>query len=95
MAQIIQDRTREHDLILNIRPEDIAITHQEGKEAEIYVIEHMGNQMLITLKLESLIIKVLTSPPFKHKMGEKVRLQFNLNKIHLFDKHTEKSLLLN
>ena len=95
MVQIIQARAREHDLILGIRPEDIVITDQEGKAAEIYVIEHMGNQMLITLKLGSLILKVLTSPPFQHKMGETVKLQFNINKIHVFDQHTEKSLLLN
>jgi len=38
---------------------------------------------------------VLTAPPFTKKMGEEVKLHFNVNKIHLFDKNTERSLLLN
>ncbi len=95
IGTMIQKRSQGNEIIFNIRPEDIVIHQQEGYGAEIYVIEHMGNLMLVTLQLGGLIIKVLTPPPFKHKMGEKVRLQFNLDKIHLFNKTTEESLLLN
>jgi len=55
----------------------------------------MGMQVLVTVKLGNLQIKVLTTPPFTKEMGEKIKLHFNINKIHLFDKNTEKSLLLN
>jgi len=55
----------------------------------------MGMQVLVTVKLGNLQIRILTTPPFTKKMGEKIKLHFNANKIHLFDKNTEKSLLLN
>ena len=95
VSKIIQSRSRDNEIVLGIRPEDIEIDHKKGEEAEIYVIEPMGMQVLVTVKLGNLQIRVLTTPPFTKKMGEKVKLQLNANKIHLFDKNTERSLLLN
>jgi ABC-type sugar transport system ATPase subunit len=95
IGKLIQSRSQDNEIVLGIRPEDIKIDHKKGKEAEVYVIEPMGMQVLVTAKLGNLQIKVLTAPPFIKKMGENVKLHFNTNKIHLFDKNSEKSLLLN
>ena len=95
IGKFIQSHSRNNEIVLGIRPEDIKIDHKKGEEAEIYVVEPMGMQVLVTVKLGNLQIKVLTTPPFTKKMGGKVKLRFNVNKIHLFDKNTEKSLLLN
>ncbi|GAG60571.1 unnamed protein product, partial [marine sediment metagenome] len=72
----------------------LVVSHKKGEEAEVYVVEPMGMQVLVTVKLGNLQIRILTTPPFTKKMGEKIKLHFNANKIHLFDKNTEKSLLL-
>ncbi|HCL91052.1 MAG TPA: hypothetical protein DHW70_07000 [Candidatus Atribacteria bacterium] len=95
IGKLIQSRSQDNEIVLGIRPEDITIDHKRGEEAEVYVVEPMGMQVLVTVKLGNLQIKVLTAPPFTKKMGEKVKLHFNVNKIHLFDKKTERSLLLN
>ncbi|MHC2995088.1 MAG: ABC transporter ATP-binding protein [Candidatus Atribacteria bacterium] len=95
IGKLIQSRSQDNEIVLGIRPEDIKIDHKKGEEGEIYVIEPMGMQVLVTVKLGNLQIKVLTAPPFTKKMGESVKLHFNTNKIHLFDKNTERSLLLN
>ncbi|HDP36285.1 MAG TPA: ABC transporter ATP-binding protein [Candidatus Atribacteria bacterium] len=95
IGKLIQSRSQDKEIVLGIRPEDIKIDHKKGKEAEVYVIEPMGMQVLVTAKLGNLQIRVLTTPPFTKKMGEKVKLHLNANKIHLFDKNTERSLLLN
>ncbi|HAJ33212.1 MAG TPA: sugar ABC transporter ATP-binding protein [Candidatus Atribacteria bacterium] len=95
ISKLIQSRSQDNKIVLGIRPEDIKIDYKKGEEVEVYVIEPMGMQVLVTVKLGNLQIRVLTTPPFKKKMGEKVKLHFNLEKIHLFDKNTEKSLLLN
>lgn len=95
IGKLIQARSQDKEIVLGIRPEDIKIDHKEGEEAEVYVVEHMGMQVLVTVKLGNLQIKVLTIPPFSKTMGEKVKLCFDIDKIHLFDKNTEKSLLLN
>ncbi len=95
ISKLIQSRSQDNKIVLGIRPENITIDHKRGEEAEVYVVEPMGMQVLVTVKLGNLQIKVLTAPPFTKKMGEEVKLHFNVNKIHLFDKNTEKSLLLN
>jgi ABC-type sugar transport system ATPase subunit len=95
ISKLIQSRSQDDEVVLGIRPEDIKIDHKNGEEAEVYVIEPMGMQVLVTVKLGNLQIRILTAPPFTKKMSEKVKLHFNVNKIHLFDKNTEKSLLLN
>jgi ABC-type sugar transport system ATPase subunit len=95
IGKLIQSRSQDNEIVLGIRPEDIKIDHEKGEEAEVYVVEHMGMQVLVTVKLGNLQIRILTAPPFTKKMGEKVKLHFNANKIHLFDKNTEESLLLN
>ncbi len=81
-------------VVLGIRPEHILINEKEGIETEVYVVEPLGREILVSAKLGDSMIKVLTSPPFKADMGDKVRLSFKLDKIMLFDKKTEKSLLL-
>lgn len=81
-------------VVLGIRPEHITINEKEGIETEVYVVEPLGRDILVTVKLGDSTIKVLTSPPFKAAMGDRVRLSFKLDKIMLFDKRTEKSLLL-
>ncbi|GAF70546.1 unnamed protein product, partial [marine sediment metagenome] len=94
-GKLIQSRSQNNEIVLGIRPEDIKINHKNGEEAEVYVVEHMGMQVLVTVKLGNLQIRILTAPPFTKEMGEKVKLHFDADKIHLFDKNTEKSLLLN
>jgi multiple sugar transport system ATP-binding protein len=94
IGKLLQSRSQDNEIVLGIRPEDIKIDHKKGEEAEVYVVEPMGMQVLVTVKLGNLQIRILTAPPFTKKMGEKIKLHFNANKIHLFDKNTEKSLLL-
>ncbi|MEA3485157.1 MAG: ABC transporter ATP-binding protein [Candidatus Aerophobetes bacterium] len=83
------------EIVFGIRPEHMAINQEKkGIEAEIYVIEPLGREILVTVKVGDLFLKVLTSPPFTTEIGNKAWLNFNLDKIMLFDKKTEKSLLL-
>jgi ABC-type sugar transport system ATPase subunit len=81
-------------VLLGIRPEHIMINEKEGVDTEIYVVEPLGRDILVSVKLGDSMVKVLTSPPFKANIGDRVRLSFNLDKIMLFDEKTEKSLLL-
>jgi len=89
-----ENNSTSSEVVLGIRPEHIMINEKEGIDTEIYVVEPLGREILVSAKLGDSMIKVLTSPPFKANMGDKVRLSFNLDKIMLFDKKTEKSLLL-
>ena len=77
-----------YEITLGIRPEDIAInqkSERESIEAEVYVIEPMGRDILTNFRVGKggTILKVLT-PSFIGEPGEKIHLSFNMDKIHLF-----------
>jgi ABC-type sugar transport system ATPase subunit len=89
-----ENNSTSSEVVLGIRPEHIMINEKGGVGTEVYVVEPLGRDILVSAKLGDSMIKVLTSPPFKANMGDRVRLSFNLDKIMLFDKKTKKSLLL-
>lgn len=86
-------------LILGIRPEDVSISkiHDEslgkdGIEAVIDVAEMMGSDIFLYIKIESIDIISRINSDMVVESGEKVRVSFNTDKIHLFDKDTEESI---
>ena len=80
------------EVILGIRPEDI----QLGEEIEsiIEVIEPLGNEVFSHLRIgKDTITARFSSREGRKKMGEKIKVNFPPEKIHLFDKETENSIL--
>jgi multiple sugar transport system ATP-binding protein len=86
-------------LILGFRPEKAKIQKSRVSSddigAKVYVTEPLGAQSLITLKLANCgeLIKVIEKSAFKVNFGEKVWLNLDKNKIHIFDKKTEKAII--
>lgn len=89
-----ENNSTSSEILLGIRPEHITINKKEGIETEVYVVEPLGRDILVSVKLGKSMIKVFASPSFKANIGDRVRLNFNSDKIMLFDKKSEKSLLL-
>ena len=79
---------RQREVITGIRPEDIHIG--EGIDVEVYVIEPLGKEFLITLKRDKYVFRAITLENFGFKMGDKVKIQFKKEKLHLFYKDTGK-----
>ena len=80
-------------VIMGIRPEDI-IVGSEGTRGEIYMVEPLGRDDLINVRLgEDVIIHVLSDPALNLKMNDPIALEFNTNKVQFFDPKTEQSLL--
>ena len=82
-----------YDVIVGIRPEDVGIGQGEIR-GEIYVVEPLGRDTLVTIRIEGEIIKVIAPSGFRASPGEKVQLMFSGDKVHLFDKETGESLLI-
>ncbi len=95
-------------VIMGIRPEDMIIASNEpvlsqaeglsagagqGVSGEIYVVEPMGRDDLIDVRIGGTSVRVLTDPALGLRMGQTVTLDFNSNKMQFFDPKTEKSLL--
>ena len=87
-------------LILGIRPEDIMIVPEESTEGgekpiagEIYVVEPLGRDDLLDVRIGGTSIHVLADPTLGLKMGEIIHLEFNTHKVQFFDPVSEQSLL--
>jgi len=80
------------DVLLGIRAEDIAVA-DEGVPGEVYVVEPMGRDDLLTIRIGEVNIHVLANPELSIKIGDMVHLDFDTHKVQFFDSGTEKSLL--
>ena len=74
------------ELILGIRPEDIDIG--KGIEADVYIVEPLGKESLLTLRKGEYIFRALTLEKEAYKMGDKIKFSFPSEKLHLFYKDT-------
>jgi len=77
---------------LGIRPEDITLA-DEGIRGEIYVVEPLGRDDLLDVRIGQASVHVLTDPTLGLRIGDTVRLSFNTHKVQFFDPGTEHSLL--
>lgn len=88
------------EVVFGIRPEDV---HDEpdflekngGKhaDADVEVTELMGAETYLYLNCEGNAITARVEPTSTAKSGDKIHIAFELKKIHLFDKETEKAIL--
>jgi inositol-phosphate transport system ATP-binding protein len=82
-----------HDVVMmGIRPEDVTIA-DEGIAGEIYIVEPLGRDDLIDVRIGESHVHVLADPTLRLRIGDAVRLQFNTRKVQFFDAQTENSLL--
>jgi len=80
------------NVTLGIRPEDITIA-DTGVSGEIYVVEPLGRDDLVTVRIGEVSVHVLADPTLNLRMGQAVTLGFNAHKVQFFDPQTEQSLI--
>ena len=89
------------DVVFGIRPEDV---HDEPDfiakasedsivEADVEVTELMGAETYLYLNCEGNAITARVEPTSTAKGGDRSKIAFDLKKMHLFDKETEKTIL--
>ncbi len=88
------------EVIFGIRPEDIhhpqytpGGVNQQQVEASVDVTELMGNEIfvyLMTADEQSFIARV--DPRARLRSGDKIQMVFNADRIHIFDRASEKSI---
>ena len=86
-------------VVVGIRPENITLLQHGGEEpdagttGEVFVVEPLGRDNLVDVRIEDLHLFVLADPSQPLQIGDPVRLQFDGDKVQLFDQQTEYSLL--
>jgi len=89
----------EKEVFLGIRPEDIRSELDKKPqmvpvmEAIVDFVETLGNEILVYYTTEHGVPFISRIPPFNPPQpGDVMELHFNMNRIHVFDKETEKNL---
>ncbi|WP_092734108.1 ABC transporter ATP-binding protein [Halopenitus persicus] len=83
-----------------IRPEDISVegldedaTAEDHATAEVVVVEEMGSDFFLTLENDGVEYQAIVEPNTNLQRGDRISLQFDLQKCHLFDDDTGDSLV--
>jgi inositol-phosphate transport system ATP-binding protein len=80
------------EVLLGIRAEDIRIG-EEGVAGEVYIVEPLGRDDLVTVRVGAVDLHVLADPSLHLRIGDRVRLAFDADRVQFFDPQTEQSLL--
>ncbi|RKX74376.1 MAG: sugar ABC transporter ATP-binding protein, partial [Spirochaetes bacterium] len=79
-------------VMMGIRPESIS-TSERGIAGDVYVVEPLGREDLIDVRIGDMSIHFLADPSRKIKTRDTLYLNFKLDKLQFFDPETGKSLL--
>lgn len=77
------------EIIFGVRPEHLIFTDGEGLKAEVFVIELLGSEVNVHIKVQGDIHTVITDATAKIKTGDIVTVMPKPGKIHMFDPETE------
>jgi multiple sugar transport system ATP-binding protein len=98
LADIYRDHAGQK-VILGIRPEDIHDADYQPPgitpakvEANVDVVEQMGNEMVVYLESEGKSFISRMDPRTQARVGTRMGVAFNVDNIHIFDSNTELSL---
>lgn len=74
-------------LILGVRPEDIKIVKKEESilTKELLVVEPQGSFQILSMEVNNHIIKIIANTLIKFHPDDLVSINFDMNRIHLFD----------
>lgn len=81
-------------IVMGIRPEDIAVDPAGSVRGRVFVVEPLGRDDLLDVELDSATrLHVLADPQMKIRAGDEITLKLNTEKVQFFDAETQRSLL--
>ncbi|MGB8980620.1 MAG: ABC transporter ATP-binding protein [Anaerolineales bacterium] len=83
-------------VVLGIRPEDVSVVPADsgaGILGDVYIVEPMGRDDLVEISIGDVRVHALADREKNYSLGDRVGLKFDPDKVHFFDRETEKSLL--
>ncbi len=83
------------DVVIGIRPEDVYLSVNGPIKGIVEVVEVYGERLAIHVRIsKELVLKALVPVHEVVAEGEEVRLSFNPEKVHVFNKVTEEKIVL-
>jgi len=90
----------EKEIVIGVRPEDIYVGKPgtdgggyHGARAVIDLVEPLGNEIIFHLRSDGVELVAREDPSKPGRHGDNVDIYFDLSKLHLFSKETDKALL--
>ena len=86
----------DQDAIMGIRPEHVHVDKEPFKgaiEAKVWLFQHFGDTGYVSLEIGPYIVTAKVDPLFRFEEGETVFVKLNDERIHIFDKASEKTIL--
>ncbi len=81
---------------LGIRPEHFELSHKDDENSitlSVHIVENMGSYQNIYCHLDEHTIAIQTKENNNFLMGDEITIKPNLDKIYIFDKQTQQSLM--
>ena len=96
-AQVAKERKDGSEVMIGFRPEHLELANGTGSgmallPAKVDVVEYLGNEELLHAEVEGNEIVALVPSDRKVKVGESVDFTLPMDKLHVFDPETERSL---
>jgi ABC-type sugar transport system ATPase subunit len=88
------DKLNKKKIIFGIRPEDVMVTREKKDDnsiqSEVYFSQSMGAEDILNLSIsKDILLRAIAPPKILIKTGEKVFININMDRAHLFDSDTE------
>jgi len=101
VRKVIDDNNlRGKEAVVGIRPEDLednSFVHDKNENAiitaPVEVTEPMGSEIYVYIDIEGVLITARLNPRSTAHIGKPIDLHVDLEKLHLFDKQTEKAYI--
>ena len=92
LGKKIQENATGEELILGVRAEDIFVRKDETIQTEVYVVEPLGSENIIDLKIGDNLLRARTLPTVQPGIGQPIYMWFDKDRMHVFDRSTEKAI---
>ena len=82
---------------LGIRPEDLRVASNEdppelGLDAVVEVVEKLGSEILLDVKVGSVMMVAAVEPTVRARVRDRLRLAINPERLHFFDSRSEAAI---
>ena len=85
------------EIVMGIRPEDIHTNgkSEESETAKVDIIEMLGSEKFLYINVDEYSFVIRVDASNKLVQGDNIEIQLDAERLHLFDKDTEESILFN
>lgn len=92
----VLDKHANEKIIVGIRAEDIMLEPLGGNEqyvCEVYVVEPLGDRLLVDVRVGEMRLRVKMPPTFETKPGDRLGLNIHIDGLHFFAPDTEQRIV--